>query len=398
MSGPLTGTLVLDLGFVGVGPIACSTLASLGARVIKVESPNGDPAIQVNPPSLGGRSVPYLAYNQGKEGIILDLKDDTDQLIFRNMIKVADILCINWKPGQAERLQIGYEQLRQINGQLIFISCPGYGSTGPYRDLPSFDPWGANLSGYTSLTGQPGECGEIDRGPLPCDVTTSATVVQAALIGLYHRARTGLGQKIETSQLQAACALVQTRAAEYLVGGRVPRPLGSATATVVPSQAFQTSDGWLAVSAETPLQWQALCQALQRQELQEDARFATNADRVQNRDLLVTILAAIFNQKTNEEWSSTLAEHGVPSGPFRHMRDTRFDPYVRQQQMVYSHELPGGNLDVGGVPWRMSKYELLPGQPLLSPGADSLRIAREFGAAESYTPKAWKGKPEGTFF
>lgn len=398
MAGPLNELLVLDLGFVGVGPIACSWLAMLGARVIKIESPAGDPAIQVSPPALQGRSVAYMAYNQGKEGIILDLKDTTDRDIFNNMVARADLLVINWRPGQPERLGIGYEQLRPLNERLIYISCPGYGHRGPYKDLPSYDPWGANLSGFTSLNGPAGSCGELDRGPLACDLTTSATVLQGALIALYHRARTGKGQKVETSQLQAATSLIQTRAAEYLVGGRAPRAGGSATATVVPSQAFTASDGWVAISAENEAQWLSLCEVLDHPELAGDRRFRTNTLRVQNREDLIPILSAAIRTQPVKQWVYLCQQRDVPASAYNHLRHTRFDCYVQGEGKVVRHKVDGGSIDVGGAPWRFGRYGSIPGRPLLEPGMDSLRLAQEFGAARDYSPKPWRGKPEGSFF
>ncbi len=391
--GPLRGHLVLDLGFVGVGPIACTWLGMLGARVIKVEPPEGDPALQVGP-FLGEMRADYLLYNMGKEGIVLDLKQDDDLQILLNMVRKADVFCVNWRPGQPERLGIGFDDLKKLNPRLVYVSSPGYGHRGPYRDMPLYDPWGSCIAGYASLIGQPGEHGELDRGALACDMTTSHTVVQGVLVALWNRQRTGRGQKVETSQLQATSALVQTRAAEFLAGEHVPRPSGSATETVVPSQAFAASDGWIAVSAETPAQWRSLCAVLDRPDLADDPRFRDNSRRVEHRDALAAELAARITGKTVAQWHRLLTAGDVPAGPFRWMRESRYDPYVREEKMVYRQELPAGSLDVGGPPWSFSGYETLPDLPLAHPGAHSEVLASEFGAAAGYVPTPWKGMPD----
>jgi crotonobetainyl-CoA:carnitine CoA-transferase CaiB-like acyl-CoA transferase len=381
MSGPLAGVKVLDLGLAAVGPWAAMLMGALGADVLKIEAPSGDATMVMVPPLQRGRGVVYTHCNLNKRAAVLDLKQPADLAIVHRLVKHADVLIENMRPGTAERLGIGYGTLRELNPRLIYASASAWGRRGPMHDQPGGDPSVQAFCGWSSITGVPELPGEQFRHFGHLDVNTSCYIVAAILQALLLRERTGAGMRVDVTMLGAAVNLQITRLAEFFATGRQPERMGSGCATTVPHQAFLCCDRqWLAVGVVNDEQWQGLVRALGPGEF-TDERFATNRLRVENRDRLVPLLAERFGRYPTTCWSIRLAREGVPCSPFLAFRELRDHIHVRDSGSIIPIDIPHqGRILFGGLPWHFSRT---PGQllPAPEPGAHTAAVRQE--AAET---------------
>jgi crotonobetainyl-CoA:carnitine CoA-transferase CaiB-like acyl-CoA transferase len=372
-AGPLAGMRVLDISGLGVGPVTGLFLAELGAEVIKVEPPHGDLALTVLPRQRG-TSVLYISANLAKRGVILNLKDPADLERAYRLAERADVFIENFRVGVVERLGLGYETLAGRNARLIYCSLSGFGPHGPLALLPSIDTYIQAFSGFASLNGSVGSRGESLRNIGFIDLTTSALTVPAILAALVLRERTGQGQHIVASMLEAAVALQTSRIAEFLATGGCARPHGSGMPYAVPDQAFRALDGYIAVSARTQTEWERLCQALGQEQLLQDPRYRTLADRLVHRQTLVTDLEKTFRGFPSAWWIQRLSEARVPCGRFHTYDDMCEHPQVRLNGLMA--ELPTahwGMIRVAGLPWSFSRTPgVLRAGPL--PGSDTTAV------------------------
>lgn len=378
MIGPLSGIRVFDLTIAAVGPWTSMLLGQLGADVIKVESPQGDLSRAI-PPPIGGMAVLYISANFNKRGIILDLKRNRDREIALKLAATCDVFVENMRPGTAARLGLGDKVLRDLNPRLIYCAASGFGQTGPLAKEGCADPQMQAFGGWTSVTGAPGGPPEMLRYFAHLDITTATYAVQAILAALYAREETGTGQKIEVSMLEAAMALQSTRLAEYLTTGEQPPRLGSASATIVPDQAFRCADSvHLAVSVLDDAQWPRLAVLLERPDLGEDPRYATNAGRVSERSRLVPELERAFARKPARWWELQLTKAKIPHGRFWDFETLRLHPQVTENDHLVRAPTPWRELDTGGLPWRFSET---PGElrPVPVPGAATAEVLAELG-------------------
>jgi len=374
--GPLDGIRVMDISGMGVGPVTGRFLAELGAEVIKVEPPHGDLALTV-PPTQGGTSVLYLAANLCKRGIFLNLKDPHDLDRAYRLAEQSDVFIENFRVGVVDRLGLGYEALAARNPRLIYCSLSGFGPHGPLAKLPSIDTYIQAFSGFASLNGAPGSRGESLRNIGFIDLSTSAITVPAILAALIYREHIGRGQLIVASMLEAASTLQTSRIAEYLATGECAPPHGSGMPYSMPDQAFAVRDGYLAVSARTQTEWEALCRALERQDLLHDPRYQTLADRLTHRKALVAQLADTLRVYPSAWWIKRLTQAGVPCGGFHAYNDMSQHAQVQSNGLMT--ELPTshwGTLRVAGLPWMFS---LTPGvqHPGPLPGGDTVEVLAE---------------------
>ena len=372
-AGPLAGIRVLDISGLGVGPVTGLFLAELGAEVIKVEPPHGDLALTVLPRQRG-TSVLYISANLAKRGVILNLKDPADLERAYRLAERADVFIENFRVGVVERLGLGYETLARRNPRLIYCSLSGFGPHGPLALLPSIDTYIQAFSGFASLNGSVGSRGESLRNIGFIDLTTSALTIPAILAALVLREGTGQGQHIVASMLEAAVALQTSRIAEFLATGHCAQPHGSGMPYAVPDQAFRALDEYIAVSARTQTEWERLCQTLGQEQLLQDPRYRTLADRLVHRQALVAHLAEIFRAFPSAWWIQCLSEAGVPCGRFHTYDDMCQHPQVRINGLMA--ELPTahwGTIRVAGLPW---SFSLTPGVlragPL--PGSDTTAV------------------------
>ncbi len=333
--GPLAGFRVVELAHIMAGPCCGLMLADMGADVIKVEKvPGGDDTRRFLPPDIGGEAAAFLMMNRNKRGIAADLKTEGGRAVVRRLIDRADVVIENYRKGTMERLGLGYETLRETNPGLIYCEISGFGRTGPYAERGGFDLIAQGMSGLMSITGEaPG------RPPVKCgapvtDITAGILAAMGVLAAALERARTGKGQRVDTSLFEAGIVHTFWQSAICFATGVAPGPMGSAHPLNAPYQAFQTADGWITVGAANQANWLKLLDALDARRLADDERFATPDARMTNRPALVDALSAIFARRTSAEWLARLEAAGVPAGPVLDVGAMHRDPQTIARGMV----------------------------------------------------------------
>jgi crotonobetainyl-CoA:carnitine CoA-transferase CaiB-like acyl-CoA transferase len=352
----LEGLRVLDLSQVMAGPFCAQILGDLGADVIKVEPPGaGDQARRAMGFRMRGEdTAAFLAVNRNKRSVALDLKDEAQNAAFRRLAATADVVLENFRPGVTDRLGIGYETLSAENPGLIYASISGFGQTGPSARRPGYDLIAQGMSGVMSVTGDPGD------DPVKCgipigDLSAGLFCAVAILTAYVARAKTGRGQRIDTSLFEGALALSIWETAELWATGRVPQALGSAHRLTAPYQALRTRDGHITVAGNNDRLWRRLCAAVGREDLADDPRFATNDDRMANRPALEAELEAALAERNTAEWVDVLLEAGVPAGPINDYRQVFEDPHTHAREMVVEMEHPvEGTVRALGIPVKLS--------------------------------------------
>jgi crotonobetainyl-CoA:carnitine CoA-transferase CaiB-like acyl-CoA transferase len=344
----LAGVRVLELTQVMAGPFCGQVLGDMGADVIKIEPPGGDSTRE----SLG--TAAFLAVNRNKRSVALDLKSREHQAVLHRLVRDADVVLENHRPGVAARLGADWETLSELNPRLIYASISGFGQTGPYAQRPGYDLIAQGLSGVMSVTGEPG--GEPVKCGIPIgDLSAGLFCAVAILSAIIARERTGRGQRIDTSLFEGALALSVWETAELWGTGRVPQALGSAHRLTAPYQALRTADGHLTVGGNTQRLWQRLCEAIERPELASDARFATNDDRMARRGELVAELESALAARSTGEWVSILVDAGVPCGPIHDYRQVFEDEHTQAREMEVRLEHPvEGEIRALGIPVKLS--------------------------------------------
>lgn len=313
---PLAGIRVLDISQVMAGPFCCMLLGDMGADVIKVEPPKtGDSTRHSMGFRLKGEDSPgFLALNRNKRSISLNLKDEADREVLYALVKSADALVENARPGVAARLGIDYDTLAGINPRLVYASISGFGQTGPWAQRPGFDLIAQAMSGILSSNGFPGM--EPAKNSIAvADLGAGLFSAYAILSAIIGREKSGQGQYIDASLLEAALGLSIWETTELWGTGKSPTPIGSANRMSAPYQAVQASDGWFVIGAANQGLWLTFLKVLGRTELQDDPRYSTNAARVANRLALIEELAPTFLTRTREEWIDALLAAGVPAAP-----------------------------------------------------------------------------------
>jgi crotonobetainyl-CoA:carnitine CoA-transferase CaiB-like acyl-CoA transferase len=316
MALPLSGIRVLDVSQVMAGPFCCMLLADMGADVIKVEPPGtGDSTRQSMGFRMQGSDSPgFLALNRNKRSITLDLKTEADREVLYALVKTADVLVENARPGVATRLGMGYETLRAINPRLVYASISGFGQTGPWSQRPGFDLIAQAVSGILSSNGFEGM--EPAKNSIAvADLGAGLFTAYAVLSALMGRQTSGEGQFVDASLFEAALALSIWETTELWGTGKSPKPIGSANRMSAPYQAMEASDGWFVIGAANQGLWLRLLKVIGREELQQDERFSTNALRIPNRIALIEALAPTFRTRTRDEWIESLLAAGVPAAP-----------------------------------------------------------------------------------
>lgn len=316
---PLEGIRVLDLSRILAGPLCTMWLADLGAEVIKVERPGtGDETRRWGPPFVAGESAYFLAVNRGKYGITLDLTDPQDHKVLERLIELSDVIVHNFLPETAEKLGVSYGAVREINPKAVYLAILGF-PPGPYREEPGFDALIQALGGLMAITGEDER--PVKVGVAIVDVLTAWAGVAGVLGALLLRERTGEGIAVEATLIENSAAALVNVAQAFLLTGKEPKRLGTAHPHIVPYQAFPSADGLFMIAVGTDAQFRALCQVLGQPELAEDPRFSTNPSRVQNRELLVSLLSGILREKPRAYWISALKKAGVPAGPVNSLSD-----------------------------------------------------------------------------
>ncbi len=381
MARILEGIRVFDLTVAAVGPWATKLLGELGADVIKVEAPGGDALSHGVPPKIKGSSVLYISGNYNKRMIELNLKNEADRSIALKIIEKSDVFVNNMRPGAVERLGLGYDVVSRVNSKVVYVVACAYGRVGPMAQEAGIDPTVQAFCGWCGITGPENGRGEMFRHLAHIDLTTASIVTQAVLQGLLARERTGKGQRIEVEMLRAALAIQTNRLGEYFAAGAQTRPLGSATSTTVPHQAFACADSkYLAVGVVKESQWPGFCRALKLDELISDARFAANPLRVKNRAELIPILAARFKTKPAAWWILRLSKERVPNGPFLTFDELRYHPQVLANGHIAEIDTPHwGRLEVDSPPWNFDRTPAAPVRAGGLPGEHTAEVLAELG-------------------
>jgi crotonobetainyl-CoA:carnitine CoA-transferase CaiB-like acyl-CoA transferase len=332
VSDTLAGVRIVDLTRMLAGPYATMLLADMGAEVVKVEGPEGDPMRRMGPPfESDGRSPYFGAVNRNKKSVRLDLRQPDGLRLFLELVTTADAVIDNFRYGVTERLGITPERLRAVKPDLVTCAMTAFGGTGPYRDLPAFDLILQAMGGGMSITGEPGR--PPVRAGIPVgDLGPGLFAALAVCAGLVRRARTGEGQHIDLSLLDTQVSMLTYVAQYHLTDGQVPGPVGSAHSSAVPYQAFPTSDGWIVLAVFGENFWAPLCRLLDLEEV--GGRYPTNADRHAHREEVVAAISERLLGRTTDEWVPDLWEAGIPAGPVNTVDRVLADPQVRDRGMV----------------------------------------------------------------
>jgi crotonobetainyl-CoA:carnitine CoA-transferase CaiB-like acyl-CoA transferase len=362
----LEGVRVLDLSRMLAGPYGSMLLADHGAEVVKVEEPDGgDPMRAMGPPFLpDGASAYFLAVNRNKRSIAVDLTRPEGRQVFLDLVRHADVVWENFRPGIMERLGIGHAVLAAANPRLVHCSISAYGQDGPYRDWPAFDLALQAMGGAMSVTGEPGR--PPVRMGLPMGDLAGGMFGAFGVAGaLYRRERTGRGAHLDVALLDCQVSLLTYMAQYFWTDGRVPGPQGSGHASVVPYQALATGDGHLIVAVFAEKFWQGFCAAIERPAWERDPCFATNRDRLAHRAELMAQVAEVFAGRTTAAWLERLHAHGVPAAPIQSIDRVLADPQVRHRGMVATMDHPvHGELPTLGTP---VKVDAAPGFAVAPP-------------------------------
>jgi formyl-CoA transferase/CoA:oxalate CoA-transferase len=351
---PLAGYRVLDLSRALAGPYCAGLLGDLGAEVIKVEEPeSGDEARGWGPPFFGPGedSAYFLSMNRHKQSVAVNLKTAAGRALCLALADGADVVVENFRPGVAARLGLGYPELRQRRPELVYCSISAYGQEGPLAAEPGYDLILQGVGGLMSVTGERGGR-PLKAGVAEADIIAGTNAAAAVLAALLGRARGQGGAYLDVSLLDGQISLMGYHLVSCLLSGRVPGPAGNALPYIVPYQAFRSATIEVTVAVNNDRLWRAFCAAIERPDLATDPRFATNGDRVRQRDLLVPVLEALFLTRPGEEWLDRLQRAGVPAGPINTMDLVAAHPQVRARGLLVDVDHAGGAVPVPTAPWR----------------------------------------------
>jgi crotonobetainyl-CoA:carnitine CoA-transferase CaiB-like acyl-CoA transferase len=353
---PLSRIKVLDVSQIMAGPFCCMLLGDMGADVIKVETPGiGDQTRK----SMGFRlkgadSGGFLALNRNKRSVEIDLKNPAGLEAFYALVKEADVLVENNRPGVAARLKIDYATLREINPRLVYASISGFGQTGPWSRRPGLDLIAQAMTGVMSVMGHPGEAPVKSAIPL-ADLGAGLFAAYGILSAVIGRGITGEGQFVDASLFETAMSLSVWESAEYWGTGEVPTPIGSANRMSAPYQAVQASDRHFVIGAANPKLWSALCGVIGREDLLKDPRFTDNVLRIRNRGVLIEELEREFAHRTADEWVDALLAVGVPAGPIYNYAEALASEQAVAREMVLTIDHPvEGKTRALGFPVKLS--------------------------------------------
>ncbi len=383
-TGPLAGLRVLELAQIMAGPTCGMMLADMGADVIKVEKlPGGDDARGYREPRVNGVSAPFLILNRNKRGIALNLKHEQGKAILLRMVKDADVLTENYRKGTLEKLGLGYDVLSKVNPGLIYCAVSGYGRDGPYGDKPGFDLIAQGFSGLMSVTGEPGGP-PAKTGNSIADINAGILAVVGITAAYVHKLKTGEGQVVDTSLMEAAIQQTYWQAAIFFATGQSSGATGSAHLLTAPYQAFKASDGWVNIGGANQGNWERIATALGHDEWREDPRFSTNSARMENLGVLIALMNEVVITRSKAHWIEVLDAAGVPVGPVHTIEEALTHPQTLSREMVVDLVHPqAGATKALGCPIHFSKTPTRIDRPAPMLGEHSRELLREYNYSDA---------------
>jgi formyl-CoA transferase len=374
---PLSGIRVIDFTRVLAGPLCTMLLGDMGAEVVKIEDPRHGDDTRGWAPFVDGWSTYYLGVNRNKKSVALDLKAPDDRALLDDLVRGADVLVENFRPGTLERLGFGFTRTRELNPRLIYCSISGYGATGPRSNLPGYDMVIQGESGLMDVTGF-ADNGPTKVGVAITDCLAAQYAVQGILLALLSRGRTGEGQLVDIALLDAAVSVLGLPTGIVAATGKSPGRLGNAHPSLAPYEPYAAADGLVIVAVANPRLWSRFCQAVGAEGLEHDPRFATNSDRLAHRSELNARITDLFRYRRVDDLIDALTAAGVPCGRVRTIEQVLADPQLAARNMLL--DVPAGNstIKVPGNPVKLSNVVGLPSgpPPALGEHTDIIRRSR----------------------
>ncbi|MBA3507412.1 MAG: CoA transferase [Betaproteobacteria bacterium] len=375
---------VLELAQIMAGPTCGMLLADMGADVVKVEKlPGGDDSRDYREPRVNGVSAPFMALNRNKRGIAINLKLAQGRDILLRMVKDADVLTENYRRGTLEKFGLGYDVLSQVNPGLIYCAVSGYGRDGPYGDKGGFDLIAQGFAGLMSVTGEPGRP-PVKTGNSVADINAGILAAVGVIAAYAHKQKTGRGQIVDTSLMEAALQQTYWHAAIYFATGESPGPTGSAHLLTAPYQAFRASDGWINLGGANQANWERITDVLGHPEWRDDPRFTSNSVRMQHLDALAATMDAVLVTRRKAEWLAAFDAAGVPAGPVHTVGEALNHPQTLARGMVVDLVHPqAGPTKALGCPIHFSETTTRISRPAPLLGEHTREVLREYGYADA---------------
>ena len=376
----LKGMKVLDCSQILAGPFCSMLLADMGAEIIKIEKPSGgDDTRRCGPPFIKSESVAFMALNRNKRSIVIDFKKKTGIDVMKKLSAEADIVIENYRTGTMEKLGLGYEDLNKINKKIIYCSISGFGRTGRYSKRAGFDLVAQGMSGIMSFTGTPNSP-PVKVGVPIADLNAGMFATYGILTAYINMLKTGKGQYLETSLLEAGLAYTVWESSSFFATKKIPDPLGSSHRLSAPYQAMKTLDGFINIGAPNQSNWERLCTAIDREDLIKNKFYLDNSLRLLNKEKLEQDLESTLTKKTSSEWLLLLEKKGVPAGPILNMSDVWSNEQVQYRNMdvILNHPLAGKIHNIG-IPVKLKENpgQIITSAPLL--GEHTRQILSEYG-------------------
>jgi crotonobetainyl-CoA:carnitine CoA-transferase CaiB-like acyl-CoA transferase len=374
---PLSGVRVIDFTRVLAGPLCTMLLGDMGAEVIKIEDPRHGDDTRQWAPFVDGWSTYYLGVNRNKKSVAIDLKSADGKALLEDLIRSADVVVENFRPGTLDRLGFGPASARALNPRLIYCSISGYGATGPRRDLPGYDMVIQGESGLMDVTGFP-DNGPTKVGVAITDCLAAQYAVQGILLALISRGRTGEGQVVDIALLDAAVSVLGLPTGIVAATGASPGRLGNAHPSLAPYEPYAAADGLVIVAVANPRLWSRFCQAVGAADLEHDSRFATNSNRLVHRDELNARITSLFRDRRVDDLIDVLTAAGVPCGRVRTIEQVLADPQLAARNMLLDVPAGAASIKVPGNPIKLSQTPDLPlsPPPALGEHTDAIRSSR----------------------
>lgn len=382
--GALENLIVLDLTRVLAGPFCTMTLADMGAHVIKIEIPSGGDDTRNYPPFRTNKneeqeSLYFANVNRNKKGITLNLKSEEGKKLFLAMVKKADIVVENYRPGVMDKLGVGYDVLKEVNPRIIYAAVSGFGCYGPYKQRPGYDILGQAMGGMMAITGARGG-GPTRAGSALGDILGGMNLTIGILAAVHARTITGQGQRVDVSLMDSVIAATENTAIKYLESGKIPERMGNRYAAVSPYDGFHCKDGEVIIACGNQKLYEKFCtEILERPDMVTDPRFTDMTGRLKYQDDIKVVVEERFGDSTVEEVTELLLSHGIPAGPILDIRQILEDPHVKEREMFVHMEHPTlGDVTVNGCAVKLMATPASVRTPAPALGQDNEEVYREF--------------------